>query len=191
MTTKPILKDILEALLMQANGALSLEQFQSAFEENIPSKQELLNALDSLSQDYENRAIELKLLASGYYLQTKARYSPWINRLNIEKPVKYSRALLETLAIIAYQQPLTRAEIEAIRGVSVSSSLFKTLIEREWIKIASYRDTPGKPALYITTKNFLDYFNLSTLNELPVLTSRDLKGALPKEPSLSECKNEY
>lgn len=153
---------------MNASQPLSIEQMEAVFEDwQRPCREELKEVLSELAKDYENRAIELKLLASGYCLQTKAEFSPWISRLNAEKPSKYSRALLETLAIIAYQQPVTRADIEDIRGVSVNSAILKSLMEREWIKIAGHRDVPGKPAVYATTKTFLDYFNLTSLNELP------------------------
>lgn len=164
------LKLILEAILMNAHEPLSIEQLESVFEDwQKPKREQITAALKELAKDYESRAIELKLLASGYCLQTKMDYSPWISRLHAEKPIKYSRALLETLAIIAYQQPVTRADIEDIRGVAVSSPILKTLVEREWIRVAGHRDVPGKPAVYVTTKSFLDYFNLTSINELPPL----------------------
>ncbi len=164
------LKLILEALLMSSTEPLSLDQLQSVFsEEAKPRLGELHVALSNLSEDYETREIELKQLANGYRFQTRITYSSWVNRLLQEKPQKYSRALLEILAIIAYQQPVTRADIEEIRGVSLSSSILKTLFERGWIKIGGYRGVPGKPAAYITTNAFLDYFNLTNLNELPRL----------------------
>lgn len=162
------LKIVLEALLMNSQSPLSIEEMRSVFPENIsPSSELIQSALSSLGNEYENRAIELKLLATGYCIQTKVKYSQWIQRLQVEKPARYSRALLETLAIIAYRQPVTRADIEDIRGVAVSSSMIKTLLEREWIRVAAYRDVPGKPAVYVTTRNFLDYFNLVSLNDLP------------------------
>ncbi|WP_133127368.1 SMC-Scp complex subunit ScpB [Legionella nagasakiensis] len=164
------LKLVMEALLMSSREPLSLEKIQDAFEEDQkPTRERLSLILEELANDYCHRAIELKCLAGGYCLQTKAVYSPWIARLLIEKPVKYSRALLETLAIIAYKQPVTRGDIESIRGVAVSTSMLKTLLEREWIRIAAYKDVPGKPAVYTTTKTFLDYFNLKSLNDLPSL----------------------
>lgn len=164
------LKRILEALLMSSSDPLTIEQFLNLFEEHLkPSREQIKAQLLELATDYEESAIELKCLASGYCLQTKAKYNSWINRLSVEKPSKYSRAFLETLAIIAYRQPVTRADIEDIRGVAVSSSILKTLLERQWIKIAEYRDVPGKPAVYVTTKSFLDYFNLANLRELPNL----------------------
>lgn len=162
------LKLVIEALLMSASQPLSLEKLQQAFEDGQkPSDAQLKTILSDLEQDYAERAIELKCVASGYCIQTKSHYSPWVARLLAEKPAKYSRALLETLAIIAYRQPVTRADIEDIRGVAASSSILKTLLEREWIRITGHRDVPGKPAVFITTKNFLDYFNLKSLQDLP------------------------
>ncbi|MDP1603192.1 MAG: SMC-Scp complex subunit ScpB [Legionella sp.] len=164
------IKCIVEALLMSSETPLSIEQISSAFEEwQRPSKESIQHALKALDADYENRAIELKVLANGYCLQTREKYGLWIGRLQTEKPGKYSRALLETLAIIAYRQPVTRADIEDIRGVAVSSPMIKTLLEREWIKIAGHRDVPGKPAVFVTTKTFLDYFNLQSIDQLPPL----------------------
>lgn len=167
------IKSIVEALLMSSGGPLSLEKMQASFEEwQMPTLLQLQRALVLLGQDYELRAIELKCLAGGYCLQTKQCYSPWIARLLAEKPAKYSNAFLEVLAIIAYKQPVTRADIEEIRGVAVSSSMLKTLLEREWIYLAGHRDVPGKPAVFATTKTFLDYFNLANLNDLPLLDQR-------------------
>ncbi len=161
-------KLIVEALLMSSAGSLPLKKISAAFEDwQVPTQEQLQSALDALANDYEGRAIELKCLAGGYCFQTKERYSPWIARLLTEKQAKYSNAFLEVLAIIAYKQPVTRADIEEIRGVAVSSTMLKTLLEREWVRIAGYRDVPGKPAVYTTTKAFLDYFNLATLNDLP------------------------
>ncbi|KTD20448.1 segregation and condensation protein B [Legionella lansingensis] len=186
------IKRIVEALLMHANEPLSVEKLQAAFEEwERPSLQQLRTALLQLAADYETHAIELKCLASGYRFQTRVEYSSWINRLSVEKPAKYSRALLETLAIIAYRQPVTRADIEDIRGVSVSSSILKTLLEREWIKIAGHREVPGKPAVYATTKIFLDYFNLQGLSDLPSPTEMNESLMVFTEPALvQECIEE-
>ncbi|KTC74872.1 segregation and condensation protein B [Legionella birminghamensis] len=163
------LRGILEALLMSSNNPLTIEQLQAVFDECPPEKEVIRQELQNLAKQYEESGIELKQLASGYCIQTRGKYSYWINRLNAEKPVKYSRALLETLAIIAYRQPVTRADIEEIRGVAVSTAIIKTLLERNWIRAAGYRDVPGKPAVYITTKFFLDYFNLSSIHQLPPL----------------------
>jgi len=163
-------KLILEALLLSSGQPLRIESLLEAFDDwQKPTREEIYTALEELRHDYSSRAIELKELASGYCVQTRPQYSVWITRLLVEKPGKYSRALLETLAIIAYQQPVTRADIENIRGVAVNSTILKTLLEREWVRIAGHRDVPGKPAVYATTRQFLDYFNLKDLEELPSL----------------------
>lgn len=164
------LKLIIEALLLSSTDPLTLEQIQQVFDDwNKPTIERLESTLDYLKMDYATRSFELKQVASGYIIQTKSHYSSWIARLQIEKPAKYSRALLETLAIIVYKQPVTRADIEEIRGVAVNSNIIKTLLEREWIRIAGHKDVAGKPAVYTTTKEFLSYFNLKHLNELPSL----------------------
>lgn len=164
------LKNIIEAILLSSDTPISLEKMQEIFEERQKPTIEVLNKIIiSLKADYSSRAFELIQVASGYQMQTKSEYSFWVSRMQIEKPAKYSRALLETLAIIAYKQPVTRADIEEIRGVAVNSQIMKTLMEREWIRIAGHKDVPGKPAVYTTTKEFLSYFNLNYLNELPSL----------------------
>ena len=165
------LKYIIEAALMVAIRPLNLSRIQALFaqEEKAPDLTAIRAAIDDLRQEYQLRGIELKEVASGIRLQVKPEYSQWMHRLLDEKQPRYSRALLETLAIIAYRQPITRAEIEEIRGVSTSSSIFKALQEREWIKTVGYRDVPGRPALLATTKQFLDYFNLQRLADLPPL----------------------
>lgn len=164
------LKNIIEALLLSSEEPLSLERIQEVFDEwQKPSREQLKKLIDHLKMDYSLRAFDLVHLATGYQLRTKAHYGNWVARLQIEKPAKYSRALLETLAIIAYKQPVTRADIEELRGVAVNSQIMKTLIEREWIRIAGHKDVPGKPAVYTTTKEFLNYFNLQYLHELPSL----------------------
>lgn len=168
------LKLVIEALLMSADEPLTLAQLQTAFADwQQPDEEQITLALEALQLDYEARACVIKKVASGYCMQTKPKYSEWISRLHAEKPVKYSRALLETLAIIAYRQPVTRADIEEIRGVSLSNSILKTLMDREWVKVAGHRDVPGKPAVYVTTKRFLDYFNLASLHELPPLEEKN------------------
>lgn len=164
------LKRIIEALLLASNEPISIERIQEVFDEwQKPTADQVKSILLSLSEDYMSQSFELISVASGYTVRTKKEYSHWIARLHIEKPSKYSRALLETLAIIAYKQPVTRADIEEIRGVVVSSQTMKTLLEREWIRIAGHKDVAGKPAVYTTTKEFLNYFNLKHLNELPTL----------------------
>jgi segregation and condensation protein B len=163
-------KQIVEAILFAAHRPMSCKQIQQVFPElEQPELSDIQTAIAAISDDYQTRPIELKAVASGYRFQVKAELSPWVARLFEEKPPKYSRALLETLAIIAYRQPVTRGDIEDIRGVSVSSSIIQTLLEREWIKVIGQKPVPGRPSLYATTKQFLDYFNLSTLTELPTL----------------------
>ncbi len=164
------LKRILEAMLMASTEPLSIERIQLAFGEETPvEKEEIQSALSGLAVDCEGRSFELKEVNSGYRYQVRKELAEWTNRLWEEKPARYTRALLETLALIAYRQPITRAEIESIRGVSVSTSIVKTLQEREWVRIVGHRDVPGRPALYATTRDFLDYFNLKSLDELPPL----------------------
>lgn len=141
-----------------------------------PERDAVRQALAELAVDYEGRGFELKEVASGFRIQVRDDYAPWVSRLWEEKPPKYSRALLETLALIAYRQPITRAEIEDIRGVAVSSNIVKTLLEREWIRVVGHKELPGRPAMYATTRQFLDYFNLKSLAELPTLSElRDLE----------------
>jgi segregation and condensation protein B len=164
------LKLILEALLLSANRPLKISEILATFEEwEMPTTLQIKKSLSLLANDYAERAVEVKEVANGYCILTKPQYKGWVSKMLAEKPVKYSKAVLETLAIIAYKQPVTRAEIEDIRGVAVSSSMLKSLLEREWVRVAGFRDVPGKPALYITTSYFLDYFNLKTLDELPTL----------------------
>ena len=164
------LQQIVEGALLAAGEALSVDKILSLFEENeTPEKEEVQEALLAVQQSCEGRGYLLKEVASGWRFQVKEELATWVNRLWEEKPQKYSRALLETLALVAYRQPLTRGDIEEVRGVAVSSHIIKTLAEREWIKVVGHRDVPGRPALYATTKHFLDYFNLKSLDELPSL----------------------
>lgn len=168
--SRPALKNILEAVLMAAGGPVSLERMQSLFDDHEqPKSTELTQALTEIKQDLLGRGIELIEVATGYRLQVRADVAPWVGRLWDERPQRYSRALLETLALIAYRQPITRGDIEDVRGVVVSSQMMKTLIERDWVRIVGYRDVPGRPAMYATTKEFLDYFGLKTLDDLPSL----------------------
>lgn len=163
-------QEVVEAVLFAAQQAMTPKQIQQVFPElERPELKEIQTAIDAVQLDYRARPVQLKKLASGYRFQVKPGLSPWIGRLFAEKPPKYSRALLETLAIIAYRQPVTRGEIEDIRGVGVSSNIIKTLLEREWIRVLAHKEVPGRPALYGTTKQLLDYFNLSSLEELPKL----------------------
>ena len=166
------LKQIIEASLFAANEPLSIVELQGVFLlEDRPDKHAVHDAIKQLQEECLLRSIELIEVASGYRFQVKSTYSPWVARLWEEKPVKYGRALLETLAIIAYQQPATRGEVEEIRGVAVSTNIIRTLQEREWVRVIGHKEVPGRPALYATTKEFLDYFNLQTLAELPPLAS--------------------
>lgn len=164
------LKNIIEAALLAAGHPLTLDQLTALFAEGEqPAREVLRAALDELRQDCAQRGIELKEVSSGYRFQVKEEFAPWVSRLWDERPTRYSRALLETLALMAYRQPITRAEIEDIRGVAVSSNIIKTLLEREWIRVVGHREVPGRPALYGTTRQFLDSFNLKSLNDLPPL----------------------
>ncbi len=169
MQTLPI-KNIIEAALMAADGPMTVNQLATLFDEQErPQAKAVRDVLKELQTECELRGVELKEVASGFRYQAKQDYAHWLKKLWEERPPRYSRALLETLVLIAYRQPITRAEIEEIRGVAVSSQIIKTLAEREWIKVVGHRDVPGKPALLGTTKVFLDYFNLKNLNELPTL----------------------
>ncbi len=170
------LKLIIEAALLAAGKPLSLDELLALFDvTDLPDRQAVRDALKALDEDYQERGIELLEVGSGFRIQVRSRFAPWISRLWTERPTRYSRALMETLALIAYRQPITRGEIEEVRGVSVSSNIIKTLLEREWVRVVGHRDVPGRPSLYATTKEFLDYFNLKSLSELPTLAEiRDL-----------------
>jgi len=176
------LKPILEAALLASSQPMTVQQLDGLFvEEDAVGHEELSRALESLRADCEGRGIELVEVASGFRYQVRQREHAFISRLWTEKPSRYSRALLETLSLIAYRQPITRPEIEQIRGVVVSSNIIKTLEEREWIRVVGYRDVPGKPALFGTTRIFLDYFNLKSLDALPPLSEiRDLEDLNPQ-----------
>jgi len=165
------LKNIIEAALMVSERPVSITRLLALFEKELdrPEGADVRAAVDQITEDYKGRGIELKEVASGFRIQVNGDYSKWINLLIEDRPPRYSRALLETLAIIAYRQPVTRAEIEEIRGVSVSSNIIRTLQERSWIRVVGQRDIPGKPELLATSKEFLDYFNLRKLSELPSL----------------------
>lgn len=168
----PELKIILEALLLAGGEPLTLERLLQTFPEaERPERDAVRAALAELATDYAGRGMELVEVGSGFRLHVPKTFSPWVSRLWEERAASYSRALLETLALIAYRQPLTRGEIEAVRGVSVSTSIMKTLQERGWIKIIGHRAGPGRPALYATTRVFLDYFNLKGLCDLPLLAA--------------------
>ena len=184
--TLPQIKNIIEAALMVSERPLTLERLMTLFkplEIDGSLYEQVKQALAELRQDYTGRGIELKEVASGFRFQARAELSPWLNQLWKERSPRYSRALLETLAIIAYRQPITRGEIEALRGVSVSSPIIRTLLEREWIRIAGHREVPGRPAVYVTTPQFLDHFNLKSLAELPLLAESPGELLRPGDPA--------
>jgi len=180
------LKNILESALLVAGQPLSINKLLSLFpEDSRPERDEIKATLKVLAEDYEDRGIELKQIDRSYRIQSKQQYAQWLRRLNQEKPPRYSRAALETLAIIAYRQPVTRADIEEIRGVSVSTEIIRGMTDREWVRQVGQRDVPGKPALYGTTREFLEHFNLKSLSEMPTLAElRDLED-ISKELNLS------
>jgi len=172
------LKQIIEGAIFAAEAPLSIDQLMRLFEGDEPERVDVRDALQEIEQECEGRGFELKQVASGYRFQVRSSYGEWVSRLWKEKPPRYSRALLETLALIAYKQPITRGDVEEIRGVAVSTNIIRALLEREWVRIVGHRDVPGHPALYATTKNFLDYFNLRNLDELPSLAEiKDLTQA--------------
>jgi segregation and condensation protein B len=172
------LKQIIEGAIFASEAPLSIDQLMQLFEDDEPERVDVRDVLQEIEQDCEGRGFELKQVASGYRFQVRSSYGEWVSRLWKEKPPRYSRALLETLALIAYKQPITRGDVEEIRGVAVSTNIVRTLLEREWVRIVGHRDVPGHPALYATTKSFLDYFNLRNLDELPSLAEiKDLTQA--------------
>jgi len=194
-----LLRSIIESALMAYGQPLTVEKLQTLFVDNdaskgtkknaaandddvddgeqktvinpddVPTKEAINEALEAIQKNCEDRGFELKKVSSGWRFQVRADMAQWVNKLWEEKPQRYSRALLETLSIIAYRQPITRGDIEEIRGVAVSSHIIKTLSEREWVKVVGHRDVPGRPSLFATTRQFLDYFNLESLEELPSL----------------------
>jgi segregation and condensation protein B len=173
---KVMLRKIVEGAILASAQPMTIARILELFDEEVaPAKDEVLAALQEIQADNTARGFELKEVASGWRFQVREELAPWVNRLWDEKPQKYSRALLETLALIAYRQPITRGDIEEIRGVAVSSHIMKTLMERDWVKVVGHRDVPGRPSLYATTRQFLDYFNLKNLEDLPSLSEiRDL-----------------
>jgi len=178
-----LINRIVEAALMAANQPLTLAQLHGLFSLDDPAPEgSVEQALETLREACADRGVELVELASGFRFQVKADVHPWVARLWTERQTKYTRATLETLALIAYRQPITRGEIEQVRGVAVNSNIIKALEEREWIRVVGHRDVPGKPALFGTTKGFLDYFGLKRLDELPPLS--ELKDIGELEPQL-------
>ena len=161
------LQKIIEGALMVSHEPLTLQEIANLFDYNKPSKNEIKQIIDKLNKNYENNAFEIVLVASGYRLQVRPGYDQWLSKLNKQSSTRYSKAFLETLVIIAYKQPVTRGDIEDIRGVSVNPQIIRNMIEFEWIKVVGHKETPGKPELLATTKKFLDYFNLKSLSDLP------------------------
>ncbi len=178
-----LIKRIIEGALLAAGKPMDIAKIESLFEEEqCPPRDQIRAALEEIEEDCRGRGFELAQTASGYRFQVRQDLAEWVNRLWTEKPKRYSRAMLETLALIAYRQPLTRGDIEQVRGVAVSSDIIRTLQERDWVRVVGYRDVPGKPALYATTKNFLDYFNLKNLEQLPALS--EIKDFAELDPEL-------
>lgn len=200
--TSDELRNIIEAALLTTEQPLTIDRMIVMFPpESPPTREEIRAALRRLEDEYTGRAIELKKIDQAYRLQTRPHYAPFLARLAEERPARYSRALLETLAIIVYRQPCTRGDIENIRGVAVGTEIIKTLLDRDWVRQVGTREVPGRPALYATTRGFLEYFNLSRLDELPTLADlRDITAvtsdlesrdgqqplALPLSPTVEE-----
>ena len=199
LSDKELLR-ILEAAIFSAGHTLTIDRLMDLFPyDKHPGKDAIKAALETLQEQYlEHTSLELKQVSSGYRFQVRDDYSSWVAKLFEERPARYSRATLETLSLIAYRQPITRAEIEEVRGVGVSSQIIKTMVERDWIRVIGHRDVPGKPALYATTKGFLDYFNLKSLTELPALADlRDIDAInaeldlqVPTVPSIPVADND-
>ena len=166
------LKNIVEAAMFAAQRPLTVDDLAALFDGSnwTPERKSIREALSQLAEDWQERGIEMKEVSSGFRFQVRKEYSGWLGSLWSERPPRYTRALLETLALIAYRQPITRGEIEDVRGVSVSPSIIKTLSDREWIRVLGHRDVPGRPELFGTTREFLDSFNLKSLDQLPPLS---------------------
>ena len=178
-----LIKKIIEGALLAAGKPLDIARLEGLFEdEERPPRDQIGAALEEIEAECRDRGFELMQTASGYRFQVRQELSTWINLLWTEKPKRYSSAMLETLALIAYRQPLTRGDIEQVRGVAVSSDTIKTLQERDWVRVVGYRDVPGKPSLYATTKTFLDYFNIKSLQQLPALS--EIKDFSELDPEL-------
>src|SRR5580704_3846199 len=181
------LKNVIEAALLAAGNPVPLTELQRLFEEAVrPDTGQLRAALDALAAEYAGRGIELKETAGGFRIQVRRELAPEISRLWPERAARYSRALLETLALIAYRQPITRAEIEAVRGVAVNPNIIRTVIERNWVRVVGHRDVPGHPELLGTTREFLDYFGLKRLDELPPLAEVQAMGDINLQLGLAD-----
>lgn len=180
------IKKIVEAALMAVDKPLTLLQLHGLFanEEEPVERASVKEAVISLQADYEDRGVSVVEVASGYRVQIDQEVAPWISLLFEERPPRYTRALLETLALVAYRQPITRSEIEEVRGVAVSTNIIKTLLEREWVRVVGHKEVPGRPAMYATTKEFLDYFNLRRIDELPPLSELTDLDSIAKEAGI-------
>ena len=180
------LAHIIEAALFASKEPLGIRNIMALFPDDAqPSKVDIQNVIMALEQQCEFRGIELRRIGKGWRYQSKEKYSTWLRKLGAQRPPRYSRALLETLSIIAYRQPVTRSDIEEIRGVAVSSDIIRVLEEREWVQQIGYRDVPGRPSLFGTTQEFLEYFNMSSLRELPELMDRRELGEIAKDMNLT------
>ncbi len=180
------LKKILEAAMLTSDAPLTVKRFMSLFpREARPTQEEVDEAIVALEADCEHRGVEVRRIGGGFRMQTREQLAPWLRKLSESRPPRYSRALLETLAIIAYRQPVTRGDIEEIRGVGVSTEIMRTLLDREWVRQVGHRDVAGRPALYATSRQFLEYFNLATLKDLPSLMEKRDMGEIARELNLS------
>jgi segregation and condensation protein B len=184
------IKQIVEAALLCADEPLTVDLLERLFADEECDKATLKTVIEQIEQDCAGRGVELKRVASGYRFQVRQELAPWMSRMWEDRPPRYSRAVLETLALIAYKQPVTRGDIEQVRGVAVSSNMIRALLERDWIRVVGYREVPGRPAMYGTTKAFLDYFNLKSLDELPTLP--EIRALIePIEAELAGAGPEY
>jgi segregation and condensation protein B len=184
------IKQIVEAALLCADEPLTVDLLERLFADEECDKATLKTVIEQIEQDCAERGVELKRVASGYRFQVRQELAPWMSRMWEDRPPRYSRAVLETLALIAYKQPVTRGDIEQVRGVAVSSNMIRALLERDWIRVVGYREVPGRPAMYGTTKAFLDYFNLKSLDELPTLP--EIRALIePIEAELAGAGPEY
>lgn len=185
------IKQILEAAILAADGPLDRDALLMLLDEDDkPDKQTLERLLNELADDYAERGVQLREVASGFRFQVRTELGPWVSRLWAERAPRYSRAIMETLALIAYRQPVTRGEIEEVRGVSVGTQIIRTLQERGWVRVVGHRDVPGRPAMFATTKQFLDYFNLASLDELPALSEIKDLDKLNEELQLEDDEKE-
>ena len=185
------IKHFIEAALLAAGRPMSIDQLKGLFDgRTAPEKSEIRKAISTLNEEYEDRGIVVSEVASGFRMQVKAAMADRLQKLWEERPPRYSRALFETLALMAYRQPITRGEIEEIRGVSVSSNIVRQLLERDWVRVVGHRDVPGRPAMFGTTKAFLDYFGLKKLDDLPPLADLSDWESLRVQLNLPEVEDQ-